>query len=60
LKRPQLIDARDFVDVGDRAAAEIGARQTTVIRGIRGATQPRAITAMQAACQGRGRAQGCG
>jgi hypothetical protein len=28
LKRPQLIDANDFVDVGDRAAAEIGARQT--------------------------------
>jgi hypothetical protein len=28
LKRPQSFDASDFVDAGDRAAAEIGARQT--------------------------------
>jgi hypothetical protein len=28
LKRPQSFDASDFVDAGDRAEAEIGARQT--------------------------------
>jgi hypothetical protein len=28
LKRPQLFDASDFVDAGDRAEAEIGVRLT--------------------------------